>query len=112
VGDATFAQHQSSGGNLVRNPTTFTYPLNTTQGSASAGQYTFSKIIEFTSRGEASKIVENTFSGPGPQPAIEFGLQPTHGNLVDSRYTGANANNAASAIQVEGISGKVRIFRP
>jgi hypothetical protein len=108
VGDSTFAQHQSSGGGTVPNPTTFTYPL----GTATNAPYTFSKIIEFNPRGEASKIVENTFSGPGPQPAMEFGLQPTHGNLIDSHYTGANATYAAAAIQIEGISGKVRIFRP
>jgi hypothetical protein len=112
VGDPTFAQHSNGTGGTVTNPTTFTYPITRNQTIPPNLQYTFSKIIEFDPRGEASKIDENTFSGPGPQPAIEFGIQPTHGNAVDPRYTGASATYAAAAVQIEGISGKVRIFWP
>jgi len=107
VGDPTFAQHSDGNGGMLQNPTTFTYPLTVNQKLPSNLEYTFSKVIEFDPRGEASKIDENTFAGPGPQEVIEFGLQPTHGTIIDSRYTGANASHAAAAVQIEGISGKV-----
>lgn len=87
-----------------KNPTSFVFPL----GSASP-QYTFSKIIEFNPRGEASKIVENVFTGPGPQNAIEIALQPMRGNAIDPKYMGQT--KAAAAIQVEGLTGQVRMFR-
>ncbi len=61
----SFAQHIGSTG---PNPTTFSYPL-AVAGVTSAAQYTFSKIIEFNPQGEASKIVENVFSGPGLRKA-------------------------------------------
>ena len=85
--------------------TTFTYPL-TVFGVAQTAQYTFAKIIEFNPQGEASKIAENVFSGPGPQDEIEIALQPAHGNAV-----AAGSTNLA-AIQVEGLSGQVRVYRP
>ncbi|MEI8309443.1 MAG: prepilin-type N-terminal cleavage/methylation domain-containing protein [Verrucomicrobiota bacterium] len=112
VGDAGFAKHVTYSGSAssVSNPTTFTYPL-TVAGASQTPQYLFAKIIEFNSQGEASKIVENTFSGPGLQDGIEIALQPTHGSGIDSRYT-TPAARAAVAIQIEGITGRVKIFRP
>jgi len=109
VGDAGFAKHLTSGssGSSVSNPTTFTYPL-TVAGTSQTPQYTFAKIIEFNSQGEASKIVENTFSGPGLQDGIEIAVQPTHGSAIDPRF----AARAAAAIQIEGITGRVKIYRP
>jgi len=100
-----FALHA---GSATSNPTTFAYPLKTT--GSPAAQYTFSKIIEFNPQGEASKIVENTFSGVGPPSEIEIALQPTHGNVVAPPYSGTTT--AAVAIQVEGLSGQVRVYRP
>lgn len=109
-----FARHVFNRGTLANtpsNPTYFTYPL-TVPGAAAAAtpQYKFAKIIEFNARGEVSKIDENTFSGPGPQ-TIEIAIQPVHGTLVDPRYSGTNSNKAAAAIQVEGMTGRVRVFR-
>ena len=112
VGDAGFAKHTTSAstsGFSVTNPTTFTYPL-TVPGSTQIPQYTFVKIIEFNPQGEASKMLENTFTGLGPQSAIELGLQPTHGSVVDARYAGTI--RAAAAIQIEGITGQVKMYRP
>lgn len=102
-----FALHVGSSGT---NPTTFAYPL-ATAGAAQTAQYTFAKIIEFNPQGEASKIVENVFSGPGPQNEIEIALQPTYGNVIAPNYSGANQSNASVAIQVEGLSGQVRMYR-
>lgn len=108
VGDAQFATHV---GSALENPTSFTYPL-TTVGGNQTPQYTFTKIIEFNPQGEASKIAENVFTGPGPQERMEIALRPAHGSAVDARYSG-NANlNAAAVLQVEGITGQVQIFQP
>ena len=98
--NGSFAQHVGAAGN----PTTFKFPLG-----AATPQYTFSKIIEFNPQGEASKIVENVFTGPGPQDAMEIAIVPTHGGTVDPRYT--TQNKAAAAVQIEGMTGQVRIFR-
>ncbi len=95
----SFAQHYGAGAN----PTTFKYPL-----VAATPQYTFSKIIEFNPQGEASKIVENVFTGPGPQDAMEIAIVPTHGSTPDPRYP---QGKAAAALQIEGITGQVRIYR-
>jgi len=102
----SFALHV---GATASNPTSFTYPLQVA-GATQAAQYTFSKIIEFNPQGEASKIVENVFTGPGPQNAIEIALQATHGSAV-STYS-ASTNQNVAAIQVEGLSGQVRVYRP
>jgi len=103
-----FAQHIGCTG---PNPTTFAYPL-AVAGVTSTAQYTFAKIIEFNPQGEASKIVENVFSGPGPQSEIEIALQTTHGSAVDPLYSSANAPNAGAVIQVEGLTGQSRLYLP
>lgn len=109
MGDAGFAQHVSGASSTsIPNPTTFNSPLAIV-GSSTTPQYTFAKIIEFNAQGEASKIVENTFSGPGLQGALEISFQPTHGNVIDPRYAGTA--NAAVAIQIEGITGQVKMYR-
>jgi len=87
------------------NPTTFTYPLG-----AASPQYTFTRIIEFSPGGEASKIGENVFSGPGPQNAMEIALQPASGGVIHPDYAGTG--KAAAAVQIEGFTGRVRVFRP
>jgi len=102
VGNTLFNGHT----NATVNPTTFTYPLK------GAAQYTFVKIIEINSQGEASKIDENVFNGAGPQDRMEIALQTTHGNVVDPRYSTTTGPNVASVVQIEGITGQVQIFRP
>ncbi len=79
--------------------TPFQYPV----GSANlAAQYLFSKVIQFSPRGEAR--VNNT--NYSIKPVVEIGLQPTRGSMVD----GANRNVAA--VQVTGLLGKVTVYRP
>ena len=101
VGDTTpasepnFTKHPPSFGSTpVVNPTTFQYPLTGTP------QYTFVKIIEFSPRGEAAKIVDL------PVPWIEVAIQPTHGNLPD------NASKNRVAIQIAGTTGEIKMYRP
>jgi prepilin-type N-terminal cleavage/methylation domain-containing protein len=109
IGDSRDAAPDNSGGAFARragavNSTTFTYPL-----AVASPQYRFAKIIEFNPQGEASKIAEHVFSGPGPQNAIEIALVPVQGSTIDPRYAGQN--KVASVIQVEGLTGRVRLFR-
>ena len=100
-----FSQHRSGSGSTVFNPTVFYYPLGSTFNTA---QYTFAKIIEFNPQGDASKIVDNISAGI---PAwMEIAVVPTRGSLIDPRHRGST--NAAAIVQVGGLNGRVRIFRP
>lgn len=76
--------------------TTFRYPV----GSATP-QYTFSKAIQFSPRGEAR--VDN--SSNSIAPVVEIGLQPTHGTVVNT------ASQNVVALQITGIAGYVTIYR-
>jgi len=89
VGNPSFSRR-----NGAANSTTFAHPLS------GAAKYTFSKIIQFNPQGDASKIVDT------PTRFMEIGLRPTRGNMVDS-----NSKNLV-AIQVAGIGGQVKIYRP
>lgn len=71
--------------------------FSTSQGPAS---YNFSKIIQFSPQGDATKIVDS------PTQVLEIGLRPTHGNTPDL------ASKNLVAIQVAGIGGQVRVYRP
>jgi len=62
--------------------------------------YTFSKTIRFSPRGEAS------INGQDLKRIAEIGLRPTRGSVVD-----LNTPNVA-AVQFSGISGNVQIYRP
>jgi type II secretory pathway pseudopilin PulG len=75
---------------------TFHYPLG-----ASPGQYTFTKIVQFSPRGEA--VIDN--SNYALASVSEIGLQPTHGTTVDTTSTNL------VAIQFTGIDGNFKIYR-
>ena len=76
----------------------FVYPVGNFH---SCGQYTFAKTLHFSPDGEA--VLNTSYS---LVPWIEIGLQPAHGNLK----TGSHSNCAA--IQVSGVTGGVRVYRP
>jgi len=73
--------------------TIFSYPIN-------GSQYRFTKAVEFTPMGEVYIYPSSALT-----PWIEIGLQPTHGTALDT--TTPNV----VAIQVAGISGRVKIYR-
>jgi len=75
---------------------TFHYPVGT-----SPGQYTFTKIVQFSPRGEG--VIDN--SNYTLASVSEIGVQPTHGTTVDTTSTNL------VAIQFTGIGGNVRIYR-
>ena len=79
----------------------FGYPV----GSLSP-QYTFTKMIQFSPRGEGVVDNSNYFaSGASLAPISEIGVQPTHGTTVDT-----NSTNLV-AIQFTGFGGNVSIYR-
>ncbi len=82
--------------------TPFSYPLNGT------ARYTFPTVIEFLPTGEAKIISQN---GGASSKLIEIGLQPTHGNLVPPAPSNQSAGNHA-AIQIDGLTGSIRTYRP
>ena len=97
VGSDDFARHTSASGSGVNNAT-FNYPLGAAAGAA--GTHRFVKIIQFNPGGDATKIVDT------PTPLMEIDLWPTHGVVPDPATTNC------AAIQIAGIGGQVRIYRP
>jgi len=93
AGIATIGSSTPSAGSL----TPFNYPLTGT------AQYTFTKAIQFSPRGEAR--INNSTSTYPLQPAIEVGLQPTHGAIVDP-----TSLNLVS-VQITGVSGDTAVYR-
>jgi prepilin-type N-terminal cleavage/methylation domain-containing protein len=61
-----------------------------------AGKLAFEKVIEFDPRGVARFSEKSSVDG-----WIEIPLQPVHGNTAD-----------IAALQVDGVTGSVRVYRP
>jgi len=78
--------------------TPFSWPL-----TAATPTYNFTKVIRFGPHGDA------TIQGAANQTVdwIEVGMQPIHGNAISS----VSANNV-TAIQIDGMTGTVRTYRP
>jgi hypothetical protein len=94
-------------------PYWFGWPLGSQikLGGTPVPQYTFRMAVEFDPQGSARFIV-NSISTTYPDaiaPYLEIGLQTAHGG-------GAAAVNGATgeiaAIQINGITGAVHIYRP
>ena len=77
----------------------FQYPVG---NPAPSSTYTFKTAMQFSPRGE---VRMNDASQP-LQPILEIGLQPTHGTIPDT------ANRNVVAVQITGITGNVKIYRP
>jgi Tfp pilus assembly protein FimT len=85
----------------------FPYPLGS---DIAGGQYNFSKVIQFDPQGTL-KIVNNADSSSYTPEWIEISLQQTHGSGVPPVPDSANSGNHA-AIQIDGLIGAVKIYRP
>jgi prepilin-type N-terminal cleavage/methylation domain-containing protein len=85
--------------------TPFSWPLGT---QPAVGQYYFEKVIQFDPQGVAR------IQYPTNQDIIvswmEIALQQTHGSMIPP--VSANATGAVAAIQIDGMTGAVRIYRP
>jgi type II secretory pathway pseudopilin PulG len=78
----------------------FRYPVG-------GSQYTFTKVVQFTPRGEG--VVDSStyfLAGATLAPISEIGVEPTHGAAVPTS-TPANV----VAIQFVGLGGDVKIYR-
>jgi prepilin-type N-terminal cleavage/methylation domain-containing protein len=87
-------------------PHNFQYPV----GNAGA-QYTFSRLLEFTPRGESRVIGDSTI-----RRVVEIGLLQTHGAATPPPRSGGgtsfvNWDGNVVAVQVNGFAGDVRIYR-
>jgi hypothetical protein len=97
--------------------TPFNYPLSTTAAQA---QYVFQNVIQYDPQGSARVLLVPTTQGAAIDTesvpwCIELYLQQTHGNIAppvpQPGASGAITENDVS-IQVDGMTGGVRIFRP
>ena len=79
----------------------FNWPL----GGTGTAKYSFSKVIEFDPQGVA-RLQTNPGGGSQVEHGIEIALCPARGNSAAA----TDANQAS--IQINGITGAVRIFRP
>ena len=75
----------------------FQYPI---EGSSTPAQYTFSKVIEFSPRGEC-RVNNNNYT---VRPVIEVGFQPVRGAVLD--------NSKNCAVQLTGFGGNIKIYQP
>ena len=82
--------------------TPFDWPLGAAIGS---GQYSFTKVINFDPMGVPR--IQLSSNQDGIVAYMEIGLIPTHGNAVP----GTTPANIA-AIQIDGMTGTTRIYRP
>jgi Tfp pilus assembly protein FimT len=74
----------------------FQYPVGT---ASTPPQYLFTKIIQFSPRGEC-RINNDNFS---IRALAEVGIQPIHGTVADE--------NKRCAIQVNGFGGQVKVYQ-
>ena len=86
--------------------TPFDYPAGSSLG---AGQYSFTKVIQIDPQGIA-RIQSAT--NPSAIPAyVEIGLQQSHGASFQTLPAAPTGGNIA-ALQIDGMTGAVRIYRP
>jgi prepilin-type N-terminal cleavage/methylation domain-containing protein len=92
----------------------FTWPLG---ASASSAEYSFypSQVIVFDQEGIAGVVNSTTYTASGygaPTSSwIEIGLQLTHGAAIPSAPASIATGQLAS-IQLDGVTGANRVFRP
>jgi prepilin-type N-terminal cleavage/methylation domain-containing protein len=86
-------------------PHNFQYPVG---DPAPTGQYTFSKLLQFSPQGE-SRVNGDTYD---IRRVVEIGLIQTHGNVAPtpSPSPGQYPGNVV-AVQITGIGGNVKIYQ-
>jgi hypothetical protein len=87
--------------------TPFDWPLGSALGS---GKYSFTKVINFDPQGVA-RIRQNVSTPDTIVQYMEIGLLPAHGSVYVPTPSATNPGNVA-AIQVNGMTGSTRIYRP
>ena len=87
--------------------TIFGWPLGALL--AAPPQYTFQSVVEFDPVGSARVI--NTVNLDAIPHFIELALEPANGIAAATPSTNQNTGQLA-AVQIDGISGAIRIYRP
>jgi type II secretory pathway pseudopilin PulG len=88
-------------------PYNFQYPVG---NPAPAAQYTFSKLLQFSPRGE-SRVNGDSYD---IRRVVEIGLIPTHGTATPPPSGGTGGSSFSGnvvAVQINGFAGDVRIYR-
>jgi prepilin-type N-terminal cleavage/methylation domain-containing protein len=106
-GNWRFGELNGTGSNTapLTTPYNFQYPVG---NPAPAAQYTFTKILQFSPRGETRVNGDSD----NIRRVVEIGLIQTHGTAVPtpSPTPGQYPGNVV-AVQINGFSGDVRIYR-
>jgi prepilin-type N-terminal cleavage/methylation domain-containing protein len=101
----------------------FLWPLGTSSGGTPTPQYVFDQVIEFDPQGAARMLVSSPTGSTNPtiQEAIpyfiEIGIEPSNGvgapspSGLEQTANGVSPGQIA-AIQVDGMTGAVRTYRP
>ena len=95
----------SLGNAVCKSITPFSWPLGTALGS---GQYNFEKVIQFDPQGVAR--IQYATNQDIIAGWMEVALQQTHGSMIPPEP--ATPTGAIAAIQVDGMTGAVRVYRP
>jgi prepilin-type N-terminal cleavage/methylation domain-containing protein len=87
--------------------TPFDWPLGSAIGS---GQYSFTKVINFDPQG----VARIQYAGNQDTIAqyMEIGLQPAHGSTFTPTPAAPLPPGNVAAIQVDGMTGSNRVYRP
>jgi prepilin-type N-terminal cleavage/methylation domain-containing protein len=86
-------------------PHNFQYPVGS---PAPAAQYTFSKLLQFSPRGE-SRVNGDSYD---IRRVVEIGLLQTHGNVAPTPSPGPGQYPGnVVAVQINGFAGDVKIYR-
>ena len=85
----------------------FSYPVSKPIGS---GQYRFDKLIQFSPQGTA-RIISGPESVMVIPERLEIALQPSNGNVAQALPADPNKGQHF-VIQVDGLTGAVKIYRP
>ncbi|HEX4083849.1 MAG TPA: prepilin-type N-terminal cleavage/methylation domain-containing protein [Chthoniobacteraceae bacterium] len=112
-------------GNMARPSVPVAYNLSNSQMDSQSGatefgwplgvplttppQYTFLRVVEFDPLGSARIL--NVANSDAIPHFIELGLEPCHGTSVPATPSNQNVGQIA-AIQIDGMSSAVRIYRP
>lgn len=95
------------GHNNCTSVTPFDWPLGSAIG---AGQYSFTKVINFDPQGVAR--IQYAANTDNIVQVMEIGLQQTHGNVATPSPSPPTSYGNVAAIQIEGMSGATHIYRP
>jgi prepilin-type N-terminal cleavage/methylation domain-containing protein len=99
----------------------FMWPLGASASGNPTPQYIFYQVIEFDPQGTARIILANPSQANVSQTAIpytiEIGLEPTNGIAAPTPPATEQANGTSApgqivAVQVDGMTGAVRTYRP